>query len=100
MDCPQCHASAAPPARFCSVCGARQTMDDSDSEEQSHESESRFQSCVDHTLHGVFIADEQGQLVEHQSVGRDFTERRQIEESLRLTQFSVDCAAEAIYWIG
>ena len=33
------------------------------------------------------------------AVIRDITERKQMEESLRLTQFSVDSASESIYWI-
>ena len=33
-------------------------------------------------------------------VAHDITERKQAEEALRLTQFSVDRAAEAVFWIG
>jgi len=33
-------------------------------------------------------------------VGRDVTERKQIEESLRLTQLSVDRAADLVHWVA
>ncbi|NER36035.1 MAG: PAS domain S-box protein [Oscillatoria sp. SIO1A7] len=33
-------------------------------------------------------------------VAHDITNRKQAEEALRLTQFSVDRAAEAVFWIG
>jgi PAS domain S-box-containing protein len=32
--------------------------------------------------------------------GRDITERKQVEERLRMTQFSLDRAAEAVYWVN
>jgi two-component system sensor histidine kinase/response regulator len=32
--------------------------------------------------------------------GRDITERKQMEESLRLTQFSVDRASDLVFWIS
>ena len=33
-------------------------------------------------------------------ISRDITERKQVEETLRLTQFSVDHAADPVFWIG
>lgn len=33
------------------------------------------------------------------AVARDITEKKQAEKALRLTQFSVECAADAIFWI-
>jgi PAS domain S-box-containing protein len=44
--------------------------------------------------------DEHGQLLEFQSVGRDITERQEIEESLRLMQFSIDRAADSVFWVS
>jgi PAS domain S-box-containing protein len=33
------------------------------------------------------------------SIQRDITARKRAEEALRLTQFSVDCAADAVFWV-
>ncbi len=46
---------------------------------------------------GVF--DEEGNLVELQSVGRDITQRKRWERALRLTQFAVDRAADSAFWL-
>ena len=46
---------------------------------------------------GLF--DASGKLVEIQAVGRDITERKVLEDALRMTQVSVDAASDAIYWI-
>jgi len=46
---------------------------------------------------GVF--DEEGNLVELQSVGRDITERKRWERALRLTQFAVDRTADPAFWL-
>ncbi len=46
---------------------------------------------------GVF--DDDGNLIELQSVGRDITERKRWERALRLTQFAVDKAADPAFWI-
>jgi PAS domain S-box-containing protein/putative nucleotidyltransferase with HDIG domain len=44
--------------------------------------------------------DSEGKVKWIDGVIEDITERKKSEEDLRLTQFSVDCAAEAIFWIG
>lgn len=41
-----------------------------------------------------------GQVVAVVSVVRDITARKKAEDTLRVTQFSVDCAAESVAWIG
>ncbi|MFH1079918.1 MAG: PAS domain S-box protein [Pseudomonadota bacterium] len=41
-----------------------------------------------------------GQVVAVVSVARDITVRKKVDEMLHITQFSIDCAAEAIVWIG
>ena len=42
--------------------------------------------------------DENGCMTELQSVGRDVTERKEAERALRMTQFAVDHAPDAIAW--
>ncbi|MBU2053435.1 MAG: PAS domain S-box protein, partial [Proteobacteria bacterium] len=41
-----------------------------------------------------------GQVVAAVSVARDITARKKAEDILRITQFSVDCAAESVAWLG
>jgi|GEM_PF-290333 len=45
-----------------------------------------------------YVEDEQGQY--NFAFGRDISERRRMESSLRLTQFSVDNAADCVFWLG
>jgi PAS domain S-box-containing protein len=49
------------------------------------------------THRGIF--DDNGRLIELQSVGTDITDRKRAERALRLTQFAVDRAADAIFWL-
>ena len=49
------------------------------------------------THRGIF--DDRGRLIELQSVGTDITGRKRAERALRLTQFAVDRAADAIFWL-
>ncbi len=46
------------------------------------------------------IRDQQGEVVGFWGVLTDITGRRQAEERLRQTQFAVDQAADAVYWMG
>ncbi len=41
-----------------------------------------------------------GQRIEVQSAKRDITERKRLEQSLRLTQFSIDRSIDSVYWVG
>jgi PAS domain S-box-containing protein len=61
MDCPSCHVSAGPAARYCSFCGTRLAEVKN---EPSVDGESRFRRYIEHSPHGVFIADDQGRYVE------------------------------------
>ncbi|MBL8058035.1 MAG: PAS domain S-box protein, partial [Anaerolineales bacterium] len=45
------------------------------------------------------LPDETGRVGRLLGSGQDITERRQAEQALRLTQFTVDRAADAIFWI-
>ena len=47
----------------------------------------------------VVIRDADGQLERVNGITRDITERKQAEEQLEFTQFSVDHAPDAMYWI-
>ncbi len=49
---------------------------------------------------GSLKFDEDGNPVEMFGTIQDITERKQAEEALRLTQFSVDNSTDAVYWIG
>jgi len=49
---------------------------------------------------GTPIFDEQGKVVYAIAAFQDITKRRSAEEKLLLTQFSVEHAADAIFWIG
>ncbi|MHB9026694.1 MAG: PAS domain-containing hybrid sensor histidine kinase/response regulator [Armatimonadota bacterium] len=46
------------------------------------------------------ILDEQGNVIQVLGMFSDITERKQMEESLHQTQFSVDMAADPILWVG
>ena len=46
------------------------------------------------------LKDGQGRVYGLVGISRDITERVQAEERLRLTQFSVDHAADPIFWVG
>jgi PAS domain S-box-containing protein len=46
------------------------------------------------------LVDKKGNVIGVASLVQDITERRQTEEALRLTQFTVDNAADAIFWLG
>ncbi|MGA2413705.1 MAG: PAS domain S-box protein [Candidatus Sulfotelmatobacter sp.] len=45
------------------------------------------------------IKDSTGRIVGASSIARDITANKQVEKELRLTQYSVDHASDAIYWI-
>ncbi len=47
----------------------------------------------------VFSRDAQGNLVEFVGVLQDITERKQQEQTLRMTQFTLDHAVDSIHWI-
>lgn len=42
---------------------------------------------------------EDGKVVAVQGVSRDISERKKVEDALKFTQFSIDHAAEAAYWV-
>ena len=46
------------------------------------------------------IADSQGNITHFLSIDRDITGRRQVDEALQLTQFSIDHASDAAFWMG
>ncbi len=46
------------------------------------------------------IKDQRGRIAGFSGVFRDITERKRAEEALRLTQFSVERAADATYWVA
>ncbi|EDN70036.1 signal transduction histidine kinase [Beggiatoa sp. PS] len=46
------------------------------------------------------LIDKKGHVIGVASLVQDITERRQTEEALRLTQFTVDNASDAIFWLG
>jgi PAS domain S-box-containing protein len=48
----------------------------------------------------VPLTDNRGKVVGLVGLGHDITERRQTDKALRLTQFSMDRAGEAIFWVG
>ncbi|MFC1614377.1 PAS domain S-box protein [Gemmatimonadota bacterium] len=50
--------------------------------------------------HNVLLYDESGGITGTLSSGEDITERKQAEEALRRTRFSVDRAFDSIYWIN
>ncbi|MGE0115288.1 MAG: MASE1 domain-containing protein [Steroidobacteraceae bacterium] len=50
--------------------------------------------------HDVPLRDTHGRVNAILSVTRDITERKQMEASLRLTQFSIDRAVDAVFWIA
>lgn len=45
------------------------------------------------------IADDRGKTIEFQLVGRDITDQKKTEESLRIAQFSMDGATDTINWV-
>ncbi|HCV44078.1 MAG TPA: hypothetical protein DGH68_11385, partial [Bacteroidetes bacterium] len=45
------------------------------------------------------IFNEEGQLVEFQAVGHDITVRKRAENSLRMFQYSIDQASDAVFWM-
>jgi PAS domain S-box-containing protein len=45
------------------------------------------------------VFDSEGQVIHQVAVKRDVTDRRRVEESLRLTQFSLDHAVDAAFWL-
>jgi PAS domain S-box-containing protein len=50
--------------------------------------------------HNTVIRDEHGQIVGTLSSGLDITEQKAAEEALQMTQFAVDHAGEATFWMG
>jgi PAS domain S-box-containing protein len=46
------------------------------------------------------VLDKTGQVVQIVETCRDITERKRAEKALRLTQFSVDRAVDAVFWLG
>jgi PAS domain S-box-containing protein len=46
------------------------------------------------------VTDDQGRVSRVIHIATDITERRRVEEALRLTQFSVDSLADAAFWLG
>ncbi len=49
--------------------------------------------------HNIPLRNESGNIVKVISSGEDITERRQAEETLKLTQFSIDHAVDAVFWV-
>lgn len=49
--------------------------------------------------HNIPLRDESGNIIRVISSGEDVTERRKAEETLKLTQFSIDHAADAVFWV-
>src|SRR5574341_1978680 len=45
------------------------------------------------------IKDADGLVTHFLAVKEDITDRKRAEEQLRLTQFTMDCSAEAVYWL-
>lgn len=50
--------------------------------------------------HNTVIRDENGEIVGTLSSGLDITEQKAAEEALQMTQFAMDHAGEAAYWMG
>ena len=46
------------------------------------------------------LRDAENRITGIRSILQDITERKRAEESLRLTQFSLDSAADAVFWLG
>jgi len=57
-------------------------------------------SGVDVILNASAVRDKQGQILYSRSIFRDITERKKTEQTLRFTQFAVDHASDAAFWIG
>jgi len=49
---------------------------------------------------GEVVCDDKGEILEVIGSVQDITERKQANEALRLTQFTVDNSTDAIYWMG
>jgi PAS domain S-box-containing protein len=54
----------------------------------------RWQQWSDTAIFG-----ERGEVIEYQSVGRDITDRKTIEDELQLLKVSVDRAADEVFWL-
>ncbi|MEX0726804.1 MAG: PAS domain S-box protein [Planctomycetaceae bacterium] len=101
MKCPVCDSPVSPEFRYCSQCGgdlasgAREGMNgtapgrgssrDSSASSETLEHKSRFRSYVDHSPHGVFIANERGQYLEVNPAACRITGY----DSLELTRLSI-----------
>lgn len=57
-------------------------------------------SYRDFSVRGVPIVDENGEILEWIGTHTDITDRKRTEETLKMTQFCVDSATDAISWIG
>lgn len=60
----------------------------------------RTGNCVVMETSGVPFYDDTGTLCGYRGVDRDITGRKQVEDRLRLAQFTVDRAADSIHWIA
>ncbi len=55
--------------------------------------------AIDIDLAGFAVRSPQGEISCYVQIKRDISDRKRVEQALRLTQFSVDNAADAVFWI-
>ncbi|NOZ75105.1 MAG: PAS domain S-box protein [FCB group bacterium] len=57
-------------------------------------------SKIDVSLNVSAVRDDKNNILYSRSILRDITERKQMEEALKLTQFAVENISDAVYWMG